>query len=467
MEFKDLKALAVAAMGAEKNAPIAYSCNIEGKTENFSSSELNKALRAEFNKLTGYVEGQGMCWADYRENKNTIFRLIEETIDEVLPPRVEKQYMQFADTITIAQGDKAVFKLKVTEASRRRAKTFVSSVGLAARYETFQLDGAQLEVKTGAIGAAARIGLEEFLDGRWEFSEFTSLMLEALDEYIYIEVIKALGSMVNSLPKYNKAVCNGFDEATMDNLLRITDTYGKTTIYCTQEFANKMIPSDQRMSDHMKEVLWEKNWLGSYKGHNVIILDQSLLYGTAEVNSTLAVDPSTAYLIPTGSEKPVKIVFEGQTQVHEVEYSDDWSRDIQTYTKVGIGTVAALGGIVWIGAYKDSSLGTDTRSDKHFFEQIDLGDDVHTSGEEDTGKDAGDGTEVTDTSTDRSQDLDDDTSTKEDSTESKKEDTSTEDSSSEKQDTVKEETSDKTSPSEKDDTEDVEISDGSTESTEV
>lgn len=374
MEFKDLKALAVAAMSAEKHAPVAYSCNIDGKAENFSSSELNKALRSEFNKLTGYVEGQGMCWADYRENKNTIFRLIEETIDEVLPPRVEQQYMQFADTVTIAQGDTAIFKLKVTEASKRRAKTFVTRVGLAGRYQTFQLEGAQLEVKTGAIGAAARIGLEEFLDGRWEFSEFTSLMLEALDEFIYIEVIKALGSMVNSLPKYNKATAAGFDESTMDELLSIVDVYGKATIYCTQQFANKMIPSDARMSDNMKDTLWEKGWLGSYKGHNVIILDQSLLYGTDEINSVYAVDPSTAYLIPTGSEKPVKIVFEGQTQVHELEYSDDWSRDIQTYTKVGVGTVAALGGVTWIGAYKDSALSTDTRPSGNFSAQVDSGD---------------------------------------------------------------------------------------------
>lgn len=370
MEFKDLKALAVAAMSAEKHAPVAYSCNIDGKAENFSSSELNKALRSEFNKLTGYVEGQGMCWADYRENKNTIFRLIEETIDEVLPPRVEQQYMQFADTVTIAQGDTAIFKLKVTEASKRRAKTFVTRVGLAGRYQTFQLDGAQLEVKTGAIGAAARIGLEEFLDGRWEFSEFTSLMLEALDEFIYLEVIKALGAMVNSLPKYNKASVAGFDEATMDELLSIVDVYGKATIYCTQEFANKMIPTEARMSDKMKDTLWEKNWLGNYKGHNVIILDQSLLYGTDEVNSTFAVDPSTAYLVPTGSEKPVKIVFEGQTQVHEIEYSDDWSRDIQTYTKVGVGTVAALGGVTWIGAYKNTELTTDTRPSQNFWAQV-------------------------------------------------------------------------------------------------
>lgn len=358
--FEELLKLASAAMKAEKNAPIAYSCSVDGKAVTFSSKELNDQLRVEFAKLT---EKDGRFnYRTYKENQNTIFALIEQTIDEVLPPRVEQQYMSFADTMTISQGDKAVFRLKVTEASKRRAKTFVSRVGLAGRYETFMLDGAQMEVQTGAIGAAARIGFEEFLDGRWEFSEFTNLMLEALDEFIYREVANALFSMVDSLPAANKATVAGFDETTMDELLAIIDTYGRATIYCTQEFANKMIPSEQRMSNNMKDTLWEKGWLGNYKGHNVIIMDQSILWGTSPVNSTKAIDPSMAYIIPTGSEKPVKIVFEGNTQVHEIEYTDDWSRDIQVYTKVGVGTVATLGEYIWIGAYQNTELTRDTRS---------------------------------------------------------------------------------------------------------
>lgn len=361
MEYNELLKLSVAAMGADANAPVAYSCSVDGKNVNFSSRELNNQLRKEFNELTGYVEGKGISWADYRENKNTIFRLIEETIDEILPPRVERQYESFAETRQIAQGDRAIFKLKVTELSRRRAKTFVSRVGLAGRYETFMLDGAEMEIQTGAIGAAARIGFEEFLDGRWEFSEFTTLMLEALDEFIYAEVVKALAAMIDQLPTANKVSCAGFDEASMDELLAIIDTYGRATIYCTQEFANKMIPSDARMfSNEMKNTLWQKGWLGDYKGHNVIIIDQSLVYGTAEPNTKKVVNPGLAWIIPTGTEKPVKIIFEGQTQVHEIEYTDDWSRDIQTYTKVGVGTVATLGGLIWMGCYENTELTMDT-----------------------------------------------------------------------------------------------------------
>jgi hypothetical protein len=349
MEFSDLKKLCVAAFGAEKNAPVAYSCG----EEKYTSAEVSKAVAKEFRDLCGYKEGQGFNYRTFKRNENTIFELIEETITEVLPPRVEAQYAQFAEVKTIPQGDRAVFRLKVTDASKRRAKTFVTRAGLAGRYETFMLDGTELEVQTSAIAGAARIGFEEFLDGRWEFSEFTTLIMEGIDEYIYKTIMDELAALAAALPAKNKAIADGFVEDTFDDLLNAIDIYGKATIYCTQEFANKMIPSDARMSGDMKNRLWENGWLGNYKGHNVVVLAQSF---TDITNTTKVVNPQIAYMIPTGKEKPIKIVFEGQAQTRSVENNEDWSTDLQTYIKVGIGTIAQLEGNHFIGAYTNSGL---------------------------------------------------------------------------------------------------------------
>jgi hypothetical protein len=58
-----------------------------------------------------------------------------------------------------------------------------------------------------------------------------------------------------------------------------------------------------------------------------------------ETNTKKVIDPSYAWIIPTGSgEKPVKIAFEGQTIVDEyVNY--DRSREVQVYKKVGVGAI--------------------------------------------------------------------------------------------------------------------------------
>ena len=79
------------------------------------------------------------------------------------------------------------------------------------------------------------------------------------------------------------------------------------------------------------------------------ILNQSY---TDETNSTKVIDPSRAYIIPTGSnEKPVKIAFEGSTLVDE-RSNDDWSKEIQVYKKLGVGTIITNN----ICVYRNTSL---------------------------------------------------------------------------------------------------------------
>ena len=324
MDYKDLRALARIALAADPAAPTAYSFG----DEQYTLSQVNAALQAEFQNLAG-------SYRDYRENQNIIFRLIEETIDEILPARVEAQYAQFADVRTVPQGDKCIFRIRITEAARKRAKTFVTRVGLAGRYEVFMLDGKTLEVGTAAMGGAARIGFEEMLDGRVQFSELIDIVMEGMDEFIYREIAKALGAVVTTLPAQQRAEVAGFDEATMDELLAIADSYGRAAIYCTAEFAAKMVPATGWVSDDMRNRLWQEGWLGNYKGHQVIILPQSMV---DETNMEKVIDPAQAYIMPVGSEKPVKIVFEGPTAVRTVEDNDDWSTDFQTYKKFGIAT---------------------------------------------------------------------------------------------------------------------------------
>ena len=351
MEYKDLRNLAFAAVRADKNAPVAYSFEQDGKTENYSAAEVNTALRNEFSKLMG--DGSNR-YAAYRENKNLIFRLIEETIDEVLPAKVEQQYMDFADVRVLAQGDKAIFRKRISEASRKRAKGFVTKVGLAGRYETFMLDGMEIEVQMSAIGSACRIGFEEFLDGRIQFSELTDIIVEGMDEYIYKEIAKALESAVEALPTPNKAEVAGFDEATMDELLAIAASYGHSAIYCTYEFASKMVPAEGWVSSEMKNTLWERGYLANYKGHQVIILPQSM---EDETNTMKVIDPAQAYIIPVGTDKPVKLAFEGPTCVREVTDNDDWSHDLQTYKKFGIATFLNH----WMCSYRNTDLKKETR----------------------------------------------------------------------------------------------------------
>lgn len=321
---KDLITLGKMVANADSSSPVAYSFG----EEKYSYEDLNNAFRAQLKEIAGTP-------AQYRENKNLVFELMEEIIDDVLPKKVLAQYSQFAEIKTYAQGDRPVFTQRITTAARRRAKQFITKVGLAGKYEVFKLDGRSYEVPTSAFGGAAQISIEEYLDGRIDMADVLDIVMEGLDEAIYLEIERALVAAVTDLPAANQTVQTSFDEDEMDKLISIADSYGQSTIYCTYEFAATMVPSEGWISDNMKDQKWNNGYLANYKGHRVIVLPQSY---EDETNAKKVIDPSYAWIIPTGAEKPVKVAFEGQTMVREFE-NHDWSREIQIYKKVGVGAI--------------------------------------------------------------------------------------------------------------------------------
>ena len=323
MELKDLTKLAKLAV---TNTP-SNTYSFEGET--YSLEDINATLRDELNSIAGNYH-------KYEQNKHTIFALIEEVVDEVLPARVMEQYGRFAEIKTVPQGDKAIFRQKISADSRKRAKKFITKVGLAGVYEVFKLDGKTVELPVTAYGGAAQISIEEFLDGRVNFQDLVDIVMEGLDEAIYVEIEKALKATVTDLRSANKYTGAGFSETAMDKLLMVADSYGKAAIYCTFEFAATMLPDTNWVSNEMKNRMWDNGYLGNYKGHDVIVLNQSLDIEGDVVKKVI--DPSYAWIIPVGADKPVKIAFEGQTLVDDRK-NDDWSKEIQVYRKLGVGTV--------------------------------------------------------------------------------------------------------------------------------
>ena len=322
LEMNQLKALAKAAAEANRSAATCYSVN----GENLSVSAINDTLRDQFNEIAG-------TYNLYRENKTKVYSLVETLLDDILPTKVLQRYADFAETQTFAQGTKPVF---IRKTGKMRAKQFITKVGLAGRYEVFALGEKSFEVATSAIGGAAAIGFEEFLDGRVDWAELVNIVLEGMDELILREIAKALMSSIEQLPAANRVAASGFSEEGMDRLISVVSAYGTPVIYCTREFATKMIPQAGWISDNMRDERWANGFLANYKGVRVILLPQSF---EDETNATKVIDPGYAWIMPTGSsEKPVKIAFEGSAHMREVE-NDDWSREMQVYQKVGVGVM--------------------------------------------------------------------------------------------------------------------------------
>ena len=338
LDRNNLLALMKTVAKADRSDPTSYSWN----GESFNYDVLNETLREELKAYAG-------SYSLYRENKNLIFSLIEETLTDILPKKVQDAYGMFAEVKTFGQGDKPIFRRKIS--ARQRAKQFITRVGLAGVYEVFKLGGSEsFEVPTSAIGGAAAISLEEFLDGAVDFAEVTAVVMEGMDELIYREIAAALIGAINQLPAANRKAATDFDEVAFDRLIAVAAAYGEPTIYCTYNFAVKMIPNHQWMySDNMKEELWNNGHFTNYKGKKVVILPNGFI---DETNEEFILDPSYCWIIPSGGDtKPVKVAFEGETLVSERENAD-WSKEIQVYKKVGV--VALMTNNICV--YEDSDL---------------------------------------------------------------------------------------------------------------
>ena len=133
------------------------------------------------------------------------------------------RYGQFAEIRTYGQGERPVFTRRL---GKMRAKQFITRVGLAGRYETFKLGAESFEVATSAIGGAAKIGFEEFLDGRVNFAELIAIIMDGMDELIYREIAAALMASIGQLPEANRIAAAGFIEAGMDFLVNGASVYG-------------------------------------------------------------------------------------------------------------------------------------------------------------------------------------------------------------------------------------------------
>lgn len=320
-------------------------CSFYGKTPDptkYSIDDVNKAVREEIHKICYDYES-------YRRNKLDLFEIMQEAYTEILPKQVEEFMGMFAEVKTVPMGQKAQF---VINTGRRRAKQFITAVALSGVYESFRLDKNTFEVGGKAIGGAAYIDFERYLCGDEDIAESTEILLEGLQEAIYGEIQKALIAAVDAStrPTNNKAIVAGFDADVMQQLCTVAGTYGNggVTIFATPEFVAAMGPDAIGLpwgvglnptgvatpvyNPKNIEEIAQFGRIKTFRGNPIVEIPQSF---TDETNEVTVANPALAYIFPNGRTKPVKIVFEGPTQVDDWQHRDR-SFEIEVYQRVGV-----------------------------------------------------------------------------------------------------------------------------------
>ena len=320
---------------------------------NYQVENVNEALRDAFKDLAGSVN-------QFMKNRYDIYEIMIETADEIVPNKVIDAVGRFAEVQVVGQGQKALFKRSL---GRNRAKKFLTQVGLSGVYETFRLDKTTFEVPAMAIGGAVTIDFERFLDGAEDMAELMDIITEGLTDSVFIEVQKALKAAINATgrPDANKVSKNTFDAKSMIKLINVVKAYGSNAvIFAPPEFVAAMGPdaiapvgTNYQGIYHPQDIdaIHNTGYINLFRGTPIVQIPQSFI---DETNTKTWIDPQLAYVLPTDGEKVVKVVLEGQTQVHDFTNRDN-SMEIHVYKKMG---AAILTHHNW-GIYQNTGI-TDT-----------------------------------------------------------------------------------------------------------
>ena len=321
MTLQELKQLAVYA--AKNEAP-----------SNFSVDNVDEALVDGLRELAGSVN-------QFMKNRYDIYDIIIEAVDEVLPKKVIDAVGIFAEVQTVPQGQKALFRQRL---GRARARKFLTQVGLSGVYETFRLDNGTFEVSAHAVGGACTIDFERMLDGAENMAELVSLLTEAQTDAVYQEVQRALKGALNAQgrPPVNKVSKNTFVADDMVKLVNVVRAYGNgAVIFAPPEFVGAMGPdciipistAGVQGVYHPQDIdaIHNQGYINIFRGTPIVQIPQSFV---DEKNVKTWIDPQMAYVLPTGGERVVKVVFEGATQIYDFQNRDQ-SMEIHTYRKLG------------------------------------------------------------------------------------------------------------------------------------
>ena len=323
---------------------------------NFAKEDVNGALREAMNGLAGDL-------TQFMKNRYDIYGIIIEAADEYVPQRVIQELSMFADVVNVPQGQTVEFKRKL---GRNRAKSFLTQVGLSGVYETFRLDADKVSIKAHAVGGAARIDFERFLDGYETMTDLMEIINEGLVEAVYCEVQKALQAAwgAQGAPAANRHTAASFEAKAMQKLIGVVKAYGAgAVIFATPQFIEDMgpdaiVPGSTNYQGIYApgdiEDIRTKGRISIFRGTPIVELPQSFV---DEQNDKWVLDSQYAYVLPTGGDKVVKVVFEGTTQIYDWTNKDQ-SMEIHTYKKMGVAIMAYNNWAI----YQNTSLAGDVAS---------------------------------------------------------------------------------------------------------
>lgn len=339
---------------------------LQGKpTTEFSAEDVNTAAVNAIMAECGLTANSSA--REIRAVEDKAFALIEESIDEILPKKLQNVLGGFAEIRTFPRDAEVVFNIE--KIGKNRAKLTISKGARAGIYRAARLANKYFSFPTQVYTVAVYVTLEEIILGTMSLAELYANVLEGFEEEIYKAVFEALASGVSAFNNGTYDAVKGL-ATTADDLPRAIDEvmpvvkqYGVPTIFgsysnlqhiynpLADQFAGSGLgyPNSQDSMD-----IREKGFVQVYKGVRCVELPNYLIDNS---NDKWFIKDLDKYVFVLPSDiRPVKVAFKGELYLQKNGHavgSEKW----EAHKIMGVGLAMANNYAVIEVAGDDSSDG--------------------------------------------------------------------------------------------------------------
>lgn len=295
-----------------------YSIDENGKEVELTFAEkedkLNAALKREIMRAAGITNFDAFpvaAWQSHPTLRWASFAVVSAMIDMILPDVIVDTMGAFSEVRNIALGDIAQFTVKPNE-------LFVVSKASRLGKRTTELHkwySGEVTVLPEAREMTVYVSLIKVLEGRESLAEFVTTMVRSFEYSVNLDVYTAFTAAMDSIPVVPNTGLNvaGYTAAEFARLGQAVRTWnGGSNVVAmgTQVALSKILPADANYRYDIDSDFVRLGYLNNFHGVQTMVMPQM-----ADLSNPfgLRLPDDKIYFFSTGSQKIVKVVFEGST----------------------------------------------------------------------------------------------------------------------------------------------------------
>ncbi|WP_336761589.1 hypothetical protein [Paenibacillus sp. USHLN196] len=242
--------------------------------------------------------------------KWTMFSLISEMLDIIVPETVMDNFSQFADVKSVGWGDNLVFNVPNSD-------LFVVSTASNGKRKGTRQRLLGSDVILTPVNHIITVGEDWYriVSGKVNWGEFVTRVVRSVETQITVDVYNAI---IDSYPTLGA----GYKETgafAQDKFNRLTQRTvaanggGTAAAFGSKLALSKVVPADQYFKFGLGDKYNAHGYLTNFQGTDLFELEQRLIPNTDD----FAIDEETLLILSSAVQKIVKIGFEGNTQIIE------------------------------------------------------------------------------------------------------------------------------------------------------